>query len=99
MKNTIKKTLVVSMLVVAIAATSVCGASAAFNWNDLGNRFEKGAEDYAKQVESIVETVGQGYEDNAEQYPGNAAENPDTATDDYMKTVSKLARDFFAGLR
>ena len=80
----------VSMLVIAIAATTVCG-SYAFSWNDVGNYFEKGAEDYAKQVESVVETVGKGYEDNAEQYPGNAAENPDTATGDYMKTVKDLA--------
>ena len=99
MKNTIKKTLIVSMLVMAIAATSVCGASAAYNWRDVGNYFENNAEDYADQVEDLVETIGQGYEDNAENYPDSAKENPETAPADYMKTVNKLANSFLSGMK
>lgn len=99
MKNTIKKTLLVSMLVIAIAATSVCGASAAYNWNDVGNYFENNAEDYADKVEDLVETIGQGFEDNAENYPDNAKENPETAPADYMKTVKDLAGSFLSGMK
>lgn len=99
MKNTIKKTLLVSMLVIAIAATSVCGASAAYNWNEVGNYFENNAEDYADKVESLVKEIGKGYEDNAESYPDNAKENPETAPVDYMKTVKDLAGSFMSGFK
>ncbi len=92
MKNSMKKILLVSALVIAIAASSVLGASA-FSWNDLGNQYEDNAEEYADQIEQLVEEVGQGFEDNAEQYPSN----PDPEA--YMDTVNELSNKFLSGIK
>ncbi len=94
-----KKTTVKKILVSALALILVCACTAApFAMGFDANFFEKAAKDYANSIEQIVETAGDAYEQNAEQFPDNAQTNPDTAAGDYVENAKDIGSSFLGSI-
>lgn len=94
MNNFFKKAGVFSLALLVVLSCT-CGAFAASFWStpDPENAFENAGENFADQIENLVEDTGVDFEDNAEDYP----ENPDP--DNYMENVFSYSNNFFSGFK
>lgn len=81
MKNTAKKTIVATL---ALTIVTACSASP----------LAMSSRQYKQTIRDICKSAGEKYEQNAEGYPENAAENPATAPKDYVDNCVTYGADF-----
>ncbi len=93
--NKLKKAILVSSLALTVVSASTVG-SMAVDFRG-GNSFEIAAEEYADNVEMLVEETGKAYEESTEAYPDNAKNNPNAPTE-YIQTAVKLGGNYLSKL-
>lgn len=81
MKNTAKKAIVATL---ALTIVTACSASP----------LAMSTSQYKQTIKSICRDTGEKYEQNAENYPKNAVENPTTAPKDYVDNCVTYGADF-----
>lgn len=91
----LKKAVLVSTLALTIVAACTAGPMAVGFRG--GNAFEIAAEEYADNIEKLVEETGKAYEDATEAYPDNAKNNPN-APAEYVQTAVQLGNNYLSKL-
>lgn len=94
MKNFFKKVGVFTLALVVVLSCT-CGAFAASFWSnpDPEDKIEAAAENFADQLEVLVENTGDDYDQNADNYP----DNPDPVN--YMENVFTYGGNFMSGFK
>ena len=87
----IGKTAFVSTLALAVVMSCTAASMA------MESPYETAAEDYARSIETLVETTGNAYENVTEAYPTSAINNP-SAPAEYIKTAVSLGNKYMAGI-
>ena len=96
MKKNLTKKLIAATMAVSVLAVCSSGAMA-FNFGH-GRDIKIASNNYANLIEELVEQAGDAFEENAENYPGNAVENPTTAPQDYIDTAVEIGNNFLSSI-
>ena len=94
MKKLVKNVTLLSLAIMMLLSCT-CGA---FAFSFSSNKAETKAEQFADDIENLVEEAGKAYEENAESYPDNAESNP-KAPVEYLNKVFGISGSFMSGLR